>query len=145
MRLFLDTSSLFKLYYQESGTEIIEAVFQNHDVTVIFLSDITRVEFFSTVWKKFRVKEITNLMAEKMLEAFESDIEKYTLIPLESLIVEQAKNLINKYGHSGLRALDSLQLATAISLKDNASLFLTSDKLLNTYFIQESLKTLDTA
>lgn len=140
MNLFLDTSSLFKLYYQESETEAIEAVFQNYNVSIIFLSDITRVEFFSTVWKKVRVKDITDSMAQKILKAFESDINKYNFVPLESLIVEQAKNLISKYGNSGLRSLDSLQLSTALSLKDVASLFVTSDKLLNSFFIQEGYR-----
>ena len=58
MNIFLDTSSLFKLYHQEAGTEDLEDVFLKFKITRIYLSEISKVEFCSTVWKKVRLKEI---------------------------------------------------------------------------------------
>ena len=38
MKIFLDTSSLFKLYHEEEGTEELEKVFSQAKITEIFLS-----------------------------------------------------------------------------------------------------------
>ena len=59
MKIFLDTSSLFKLYHQEIGTEALEKIFEQAKITHLFLSEIAKLEFSSTVWKKVRTKEIT--------------------------------------------------------------------------------------
>jgi predicted nucleic acid-binding protein len=61
MKIFLDTSSLFKLYHREADTVIIEQIFSQLTVTNVYLSEITKVEFTSSVWKKVRTKEITEI------------------------------------------------------------------------------------
>ena len=38
MKIFFDTSSLFKLYHEEEGTEELEKVFSQAKITEIFLS-----------------------------------------------------------------------------------------------------------
>ena len=88
MKIFLDTSSLFKLYHQEEGTEELEATFTKVKITHIFLSEISKVEFTSTIWKKVRTKEITELEARETLTLFESDFSKYNLVATDSLIIE---------------------------------------------------------
>ena len=50
MKIFLDTSSLCKLYHQE--TEELEEVFSQVKITHIYLSEIAKVEFTSTVTKR---------------------------------------------------------------------------------------------
>lgn len=62
------------------------------------MSEIAKVEFTSTVWKKVRTKEITKEQAEVTLELFESDFAKYNFVTTDSLILEQARNLTTKYG-----------------------------------------------
>ena len=76
MKIFLDTSSLFKLYHQETGTEELESIFQKFKITHIYLSEISKVEFTSTIWKKVRTKEITIHQANLTASLFESDFEK---------------------------------------------------------------------
>ncbi len=49
MKIFLDTSSLFKLYHQETGTEELARVFSQFKITHVFLSEISKVEFSSTI------------------------------------------------------------------------------------------------
>jgi uncharacterized protein len=129
MKIFLDTSSIFKLYHQEEGTLSLEAIFAKEKITQIYLSEITKLEFTSTVWKKVRTKEITNEQAKITIELFESDFAKYNFITTDSLIIEQARILISKYSVNGLRTLDGIQLSTCVSLKENANLFLTADLL----------------
>ncbi len=141
MKIFIDTSSLFKLYHREADTEIIENIFSRLKVTNIYLSEITKIEFASTIWKKVRTKEITELDAKTTLDLFETDCIKYTFISTNSIILEQARVLTSKYGINGLRTLDSIQLSSAITLKSAIDLYITSDKLLKTFFETEGLAT----
>jgi predicted nucleic acid-binding protein len=141
MKIFLDTSSLFKLYHQEAGTDELENVFSKVIITHIYLSEIAKVEFTSTIWKKVRTKEITLEQAKTTLELFESDFEKYNFVATDSLILEQARNLITKYGIEGLRTLDGIQLSTCVSLTNQVGLFFTADKLLKELIEMEGLIT----
>ena len=141
MKIFLDTSSLFKLYHRETGTEELEELFSIVKITTIFLSEIAKIEFTSAVWKKVRTKEISELEAQTTLELFESDFAKYSFIATDSIIIEQARNLTTRYGVQGLRTLDSVQLSTAISLSQQVGVCLTADKLLKSFFNEEGLPT----
>ncbi len=141
MKIFLDTSSLVKLYHEENDTIIIENIFNSFDIEAVFLSKLTKIEFLSTIWKKVRIKQMSATEAKDITKVFELDLLKYNFVPTNNLIVEQSINLIAKYGINGLRTLDSLQLSTAVFLKNEVDLFITSDKLLNEFFKQESLPT----
>ena len=142
MKLFLDTSALFKLYHQETGTEDLERFFLKSKITHIYLSEISKVEFTSTLWKKVRTKEISLDQAKLTIEYFEGDFEKYNFISTDSLIIEQARKLTTKYGIEGLRTLDSIQLSTCKVLEKHVDLFFTADKLLNSLIEKEGLNTL---
>ncbi len=139
--MFLDTSSLLKLYHREIGTTELESLFSTLKITEVFLSEISKIEFTSTIWKKVRTKEVTILEAQTTLDLFESDFNKYSFIATDSIIIEQARILISKYGIQGLRTLDSIQLATCISLVQQVNLFLTADNLLKALFKVEGLIT----
>lgn len=139
MKIFLDTSSLFKLYHKETGTIELENLFSTSKISAIFLSEITKIEFTSTVWKKIRTKEISDKKGQTTLGLFDADCEKYTFVTTDSIIVEQARVLTSKYGHEGLRTLDSIQLSTAVSLVHLADIFITADQLLNSLFLAEGL------
>ena len=45
MKIFLDTSSLFKLYHKETGTGELEELFSTVRITTIFLWEIAKIEF----------------------------------------------------------------------------------------------------
>jgi predicted nucleic acid-binding protein len=139
MTIFVDTSSLYKLYHRENDTELIERVFTGNTISSLYLSEITKIEFYSTSWKKVRQKEITESDARTIINTFEKDLGKYNFIKIGDEIAAQAKNLIEKYGRQGLRTLDSIQLSTAISLMNQCQLYVTSDKLMHSFFKLESL------
>ena len=141
MTIFLDTSVLFKLYHQEAGTETVEGIFAQYTINRVFLSEISKIEFASTIWKKVRMRDISENQAREMLAHFVADHSNYDFITADKNITTHAQHLISKYGKQGLRTLDSLQLSTSVSLKGNAHLFLTTDKLLHTLFEQELLPT----
>jgi len=141
MKIFLDTSALFKLYHQETGTEELEDVFVKSKITHIYLSELSKVEFTSTVWKKVRTQEVTTEQARITILHFENDFEKYSFIATDSLILEQARNLTMKYGIDGLRTLDGIQLSTCILLANQVDIFFTADKLLKSLIDKVGLKT----
>ena len=139
MKVYLDTSSLFKLYHKEPGTEDLDRIFFDNSITAIFLSKITNVEFISAVYKRVRMKELHRKDAEQIIRLFDNDIKNYTIIPLSSTTIELAKTLILKYGQEGLRTLDALQLASAIEVKDLINKYFTADKILLSTFEKEHL------
>jgi predicted nucleic acid-binding protein len=141
IKIFLDTSSLFKLYHHENGTEELENVLLKFRITHIYLSEITKVEFTSALWKKVRTNEIYSEQAVITSKLFESDFEKYNFISTDSLILEQARNLTIKYGKEGLRTLDSIQLSTCKVIENQVDIFITADKLLSFLIEKEGLNT----
>ena len=140
--IFLDTSSLIKIYHVEEGTNELMNLFSEGKIGQVYLSSVTKVEFYSSLWKKIRMGEITLVQMEKFIKQFESDYTKYNWIEDTELIKSSAIMLLNKYGSKeGLRTLDSIQLATAITLKLVVKLFKTSDKILLKLFELEKLPT----
>ncbi|MDB5002199.1 MAG: hypothetical protein JWQ34_424 [Mucilaginibacter sp.] len=141
MKLFLDTSTLIKLYFKEEGTIELDKVLANYTITKIFLSEVSKVEFFSAIYKKARTGSLTLQNVHDILDAFIADEEKYTFIPIEAEIINLAKSLIEKHGIEGLRTLDAIQLATACIVSQSIDIALTNDKLLNLFLVSENIKT----
>jgi predicted nucleic acid-binding protein len=141
MNIFLDTSSLIKLYHTEIGTAELDLILLTRKIDRIFLSELSKIEFVSTIWKKVRTKEIVDLQGKEIIDLFESDSRQYIFIATNDIVIEKACVLANKYGLQGLRTLDSIQLSTAVSLLNKVDTFLTSDKLLKTLFEAEGLAT----
>lgn len=139
MKIFLDTSALFKLYHNEFGSDELKNLFQNFSITSVYLSEITKLEFASTTWKKVRKGEINSIEAKILIQQFETDFKKYSFISIDTIVNQLAANCLEKYGKSGLRTLDSLQLATCIFLTENVNLFLTYDNKLKEFLQQEKL------
>ena len=139
MNIYLDTSSLFKLYQKELDSGVVEKAFKNIRLTEIFISEIARVEFVSARFKKVRMKETELADAEKSINLFDKDLEKYKIVPVENNLLKKAKKLIITYGIEGLRTLDSIQLASAIEVKGQIDKYFTADKLLCFLFEKESL------
>jgi len=139
MNVYLDTSSLFKLYQNESGSKDFDDLFRDNNITDVFISEITKVEFVSALFKKVRMKETDMANAGKAITLFNEDLVKYIIVPVEANIFEKAKLLILKHGLAGLRTLDAIQLASAIEVKNMVNKYFTSDKLLHSLFETEGL------
>lgn len=142
MKVLLDTSSLLKLYHHEEGTErLLELLSQN--IEEIFLSELAILEFHSAIWKKVRTNEIEVTTAQTVLTFFQNDYVQFQWVRLDSKIIQQGRELLMKYGAGGLRTLDAIQLASALTLKEQPKIyFLTADQLLQSFFEQEGLTTI---
>jgi len=135
--IFLDTSSLLKLYHREEGTgEMVNLVKASNEV---YLSNIAIVEFYSSVWKNIRMGWLSEKDGENLIGYFEDDKDLYRWTPINKPIINLALYFLNKYGKEGLRTLDAIQLSTAVKLKGKTELFYTHDNLLRTCFKKEGL------
>jgi len=140
MVVFLDTSTLIKLYYKENDSE--QLVYQiSEKAHEIFLFEVAKVEFVSAIWKKVRTGDMPIETAQLVIECFENDYNNYKWIFADSTIIEIAKDLFKKYGQTSLRTLDALQLSSCISAKNEIDVFLTNDDFLKGLFEKEGLKT----
>jgi hypothetical protein len=83
-------------------------------------------------------------MAEEaivIISSFESDYSNYNFIDVTDDVIAVAKELVSKYGSNGLRALDSIQLASIIKVRLRLDLAITADELLRTLIKSEGIKT----
>ena len=141
MKVFFDTSSLFKLYHKESGTQELMDFFNNNSIETIYLAEIAKIEFSSTIWKKCRKKDLDETIAKKLIEKFHIDSIKYSYVPDTSRLKTLASELIAKYWKKGLRTLDSLQLASGLIVKNEIEYYFTSDNILKELSEAEGLIT----
>ena len=133
MTIFLDTSSLLKLYQQESGTKELVHFLANNE--------ITKIEFSSAVWKKVRMKGLSPKDARNLLSLFKTDSNRYHFLRTDRKLIEKANQLISQCGMKGLRTLDSIQLASGVMHIDRIDIVCTDDKLLNELFNVEGFST----
>lgn len=142
MKLFLDTSSLIKLYYTEEGTAHIDRIFNENQVEEVFLSEISITEFYSAIYKKVRTRDLSLQNANDILTSFNKDEDKYTFVSLDRNVINESQKLLKKYGIEGLRSLDAMQFASIISIRSLIDYVISNDKLFNSFLISEGIKIL---
>jgi predicted nucleic acid-binding protein len=109
---FFDTSALAKRYFIETGTAWVRSIVAPSSGHVVIVSDLTAVEFTSSLARRVREGEITGVDAV----SFETDYlahhgVEYLPIPLDADVRARARALLKTHS---LRTLDALQLASAI-------------------------------
>ena len=123
MKLFADTSTLFKKYVDETGSGDFDKLFG--EATEIIVSPVTRIEMHSAIAKYVREKWLSEQDAKKLSIEIKKDFIFYSRVfwndNLEEKSVEIAQSL-------SLKTLDAVQLASGVLSK--ADLFVTSDKRL---------------
>lgn len=127
MRYFLDTSSLVKIYHQESGSpKVIE--FYNSDSTIC-LSDLARIEFRATIYRKYRDGELSENTLQILEDKFGQDCEiRYEVYKFSSLVIDDAGRLLQEVAKEhALRTLDCLQLAFFRVYCEKSDIFVCSD------------------
>ncbi len=139
MNIFFDTSSLFKLYHDEGDTkQLLEFLNKTPDYK-IYLSELTLVEIYSAIMKKVRIGHLSLSEAERFLAVIDDDAKYFNFVQINTPLLNAAQKLVVKYGVNGLRSLDAIQLASAISIKSNLDITLTGDVLLKRFLSIEGL------
>lgn len=116
MSTYIDTSILGAYYCPESLSTRVEA--QLRRVKEPAISALTEVEFFSLVAKKRRLKELSHLQAQEVLDTFLAHIAEghYRRLTLTVEHYIKACTLIGSFTTT-LHSLDALHLALAITGK----------------------------
>jgi predicted nucleic acid-binding protein len=128
MILYADTSALVKKYVVETGSSEVISFFEQY--TVIGTATLTQVEMAAAMSKAVRrglVEESETLTA---WQDFLSHWLAYMRLPVSDGIVERASALAWRHG---LRAYDSVHLASALNWQDAAgeeTVFACFDKIL---------------
>lgn len=143
MQYFFDTSAVVKLYHQEAGSELVLPLYTAEQNIVV--SELSKVEFLSTVHKKYRTNEISLAALEALKNRFMVDAhERFTVIPIVSPVIDKALEIIESYaGETHLFALDSIQVATYLVASDNDTIFVCADKRLTAFVKKLGYGTLD--
>ncbi len=131
MKLFFDTSALVKYYYEEYGSDYVTKLIQD-PTNEIFISEISIIEFVSSLYKKFRTKELPETDLEIAITEFKLSLSDFTIEPFTTIVRENAEKIITNYGKKlGIRTLDAMQLSTYILIADSESKFVCADNTLN--------------
>jgi len=131
---FLDTSALIKRYHREVGTDRVNALFESEEA-ILFISDVAIIEFYSAMARKVRMGELTQEGYEQVCDFFlgECDQGLFYIEEVNDVVKGKSVELLHSYALKlSLRTLDSLQLATAMVLKEREGLdyFVTADSRL---------------
>ena len=95
MKLFVDTSTLFKKYVDETGSGHFDKLFG--EATEIIVSPLTRIEMYSAIAKYVREKWLSEQDAKKLSIEIKKDFIFYSRVfwndNLEEKSVEIAQSL----------------------------------------------------
>jgi len=113
MNLYADTSALIKKYVRESGSEQVIVQFSGYPL--IGTAALTQVEIASAMAKAVRLGWVDEPEMIIAWQDFISHWPAYIRLPVSAGIVERAASIAWRHG---LRAYDSLHLASALAWKD---------------------------
>lgn len=117
---FLDSSALVKLYHAETGTPAIERIV-NDPQNIIRISRLSVAELTSAFAIKVRTQFINRDDADIFLRQFRGDVAsgKLKVFSISETEFALAELLVERYAFDlRLRALDALQLAVALELRN---------------------------
>jgi predicted nucleic acid-binding protein len=117
---FFDSSALVKLYHSETGTSAVDRIASTAD-NAIRISRLTIAELTSAFAIKVRTQSISREDADAFLRQFRRGVTsgKLEVFSIGESEFTAAESLVERYAFdSRLRALDSLQLAVALELRN---------------------------
>lgn len=135
-RIFLDTSSLIKLYHAEPDSAQLRQQVQPTDEVIV--SGLTRVEMYSAFGRKLRRGDLPTGLAQTGLRLFEQDWLNFHVVALDAKCLEEAGYLLQRYTPLALRSLDAIQLASALAA-GKLDTFFTHDQRLHDAALAEGL------
>ena len=131
---FFDTSALVKFYHAEAGTPVVDRIV-NTAGSQIRISRLTPAELTSAFAIKVRTQSISRTDANAFLRQFREDIAsgKLEVYAIAESEFAAAEHLVERYAFDlRLRALDALQLAVALELRNQVLMdhFVAADQIL---------------
>ena len=128
MVVYLDTSSLVKLYVREEDSPKVAELVRSSKATATSL--IAYTEARAAFARRFREKAFTSAEYEQLVSALDRDWDNYLIVRVTRKLVRFAGELAEKHG---LRAFDAIHLSSALTLDQELStpiIFSSSDRRL---------------
>jgi predicted nucleic acid-binding protein len=133
MKAFVDTSSLFKKYVNEKGSDAFDAFLRS--VTEIIIAPITLLEINSIIERRLREKSLNASDAQWIEKEFLFDLNYYGVVEFNEKLISECVRVIRKYQ---MKVLDGIQLSSAIIA--GPDVFIVSDKSLHKSARKELLR-----
>lgn len=116
MIVYLDTSSLVKLYIEEDRSSEVEMLVNASEITATSL--VAYAEARAAFARRFREAAFSNEEYKRLKDFFDEDWNRYLVINLTEKNVRLAGDLAEKHA---LRGFDSIHLASALTLRSGLS------------------------
>ena len=113
MILYLDTSSLVKLYVEETASADVEGWVGSAELTATSL--IAYAEARAAFSRRFREHAYSSKDHKRLVSQFESDWKNFMAIHVTGELVRRAGDYAEKHG---LRGFDAVHLASALTLRE---------------------------
>ncbi len=123
MRAFIDTSSLFKKYVAEEGSEEFASFLQK--ISEIVVSPTCWIEINAVLFRLVQEKKLTKKQTDWLLGEIKRDFNFFGVVLWNKQLEEKSVEIVQTHS---LKTLDSIQLAAGFLAK--ADFFATSDKKL---------------
>lgn len=124
---YLDTSALAKVFHEEQGSEIMAEIVSDPE-NEIWILDLSRIEFLSSLYRKYREGKLSGSDVAELTDLFEQQAVEFNIETLGPVILEEAELLMREYGKEhGLRTLDALQLGACRLLCEPGWWFVCAD------------------
>ncbi|MEO8396328.1 MAG: type II toxin-antitoxin system VapC family toxin [Chloroflexota bacterium] len=115
---FVDTSALAKRYVNEPGTRWIRSWIRRETGNNIIISELAMVEMYSVIARRELQQDISPSSAIRRREAFlYHALHDYDVIQVNNKTFIQSRDLVTRHVIYGLRSLDAIQLACAITAR----------------------------
>ena len=116
MIVYLDTSSLVKLYVEESESSKVDDLVKSSEVTATSL--VAYAEAMAAFARRYREKAFSSDEYNRMKEVFNKDWSRYLILSITEDMIRLAGDLTEKHA---LRGFDSIHLASALTLRQELS------------------------
>jgi len=116
MILYLDTSSLVKLYVEENESSKVDVLVKSSEVTATSL--VAYAEARAAFARRFREKAFTTDEYNRLKEYFDKDWSRYLILSVTRDMIRLLGDLAEKHA---LRGFDSIHLASALTLRQELS------------------------
>jgi len=116
MIVYLDTSSLVKLYVKESDSSNVVHLLKSSEVAATSL--IAYTEARAAFARRLREKAFAPREYERLISFFNTDWENYLIVNVTKNLVPFAGELAEKHG---LKGFDALHLSSAVILHQELS------------------------
>jgi predicted nucleic acid-binding protein len=114
---FFESSALMKLFVFEKGSPAMVRLVERAEDREKTISALAVVEVRSAIRRRERAGELSPAHAASAVTSLNEELRRLIEHPMTSAVTARASVVIDKYA---LRALDALQLGTAIVVDENS-------------------------